>query len=211
MKLLSKKTSGILKFLLLFNVFYGGFQSAPVQGRELVSSDRFLIKVLDRTISLQDFQFQLRNLKGLNCVYPDALVINYFEKDFIQNLQSFLKNFPEQDEEARKFMHQNGDLLKKIRHFFKMLRYTEDQKTPVSPKLMNLIQESVTENKCNPEILYKDTLKTNFINLLQMELYLRSRYGGQLKAGARSFTTIRSSIDLFVESLDKQFLHEYYW
>lgn len=169
------------------------------------------MKVLDRTISLQDFQFQLRNLKGLNCIYSDALVISYFEKDFIKDLQHFLKKFPEQDEEARKFMHQNADLLKEIRYFFKMLRYTEDQKTPVSPKLMNLIQESVAENKCNPEILYKDTLKTNFINLLQLELYLRSRYGGQLKAGSRSFATIRTSIDLFVESLDKQFLHEYYW
>lgn len=211
MKLLNKRTSGILKFLLLFSLFCGGFQSAPVLARDLVSSDRFLIKVLDRTISLQDFQFQLRNLQGLDCVYPDALVINYFEKSFIKELQSFLKNFPEQDEEARKFMHQNADLLKKIRHFFKMLRYTEDQKTPLSPRLLNLIQESVTENKCNPAILYKDTLKTNFINLLQMELYLRSRYGGQLKAGARSFSTIRTSIDLFVESLDKQFLHEYYW
>jgi hypothetical protein len=58
--------------------------------------------------------------------------------------------------------------------------------------------------------LYKDTLKTNFIGLIEAELYLRTRYGAQLKQ-SRGFDGIRSSIELFIESLDKQFAHEYYW
>ncbi len=169
------------------------------------------MKILDRTISLQDFQFQLRNLKGLNCVYSDSLVVQYFESSFIKEFETFLANFPEKDFEVRKHMHLNEELLKKIRYFFKILRYSEDQKTPVTPRITNLIREGVTENKCDQDILYKETLKTNFIELIQMELYLRSRYGGQLKTSSRSFQTIRSSIDLFVDSLDKQFLHEYYW
>lgn len=169
------------------------------------------MKILDRTISLQDFQYQLRNLKGLNCVYPDSLVVQYFEANFMKEFEAFLINFPDQDVPARKHMHAHEELLKKVRHFFKILRYSEDQKTPVTPQITKLIREGVMENKCDQEILYKETLKTNFIDLIQMELYLRSRYGGQLKTSSRSFQTIRSSIDLFVDSLDKQFLHEYYW
>ena len=44
-----------------------------------------------------------------------------------------------------------------------------------------------------------------------MEIYLRSRYEGQLKGQKKNFDIIRPSIDLFVDSLDKQFTHEYYW
>lgn len=176
----------------------------------MVSSDRYLIKILDRTISFQDFQFQLRNVKALNCIFDDSLVIQYFEKGFIQELDVFVKNFPVTDEDVRRYLHNNEAVLKKTRNFFKLLRYSEDQKADVNPNLTKIIRESAKENKCNLEVLYKDTLKTNFISLVELELYMRARYGGQLKNNAR-FETIRSSIELFVESLDKQFNHEYYW
>jgi hypothetical protein len=91
-----------------------------------------------------------------------------------------------------------------------MLRYSEDQKGGVSPELSSLIRQTTKENACGTSVLYKDTLKTNFLALLQLELYLRSRYGNQLK-NAKNFTEVRASVDLFVESLDKQFPHEYYW
>jgi hypothetical protein len=176
----------------------------------VISSDRFLIKIIDRTVSVQDIQFQLRNTKALNCIYDDSYVIQYFEKGFIQELNNFLENMPKTDTEIRPYLHNHEAILKKTRLFFKMLRYSEDQKAEVSPSLAKLIRESAKENRCNTEVLYKDTLKTNFIALMEMELYLRSRYSGQLKNG-QSFNTVRPSIELFVESLDKQFGHEYYW
>lgn len=176
----------------------------------MVSSDRYLIKILDRTVSIQDITFQLRNLRALDCIYDDALVVNFFEKSFIKDLDSFVKKFPTADDEVRRYMHSHEANLKKIRHFFKMLRYSEDQKTEVSTKLSKIIREGSLENKCGAGVLYKDTLKTNFISLLEMELYLRARYGSQLKNNQK-FDSIRPSIELFVESLDKQFGHEYYW
>lgn len=204
MKLLSTKISQILKLVLLYSLFVGGSNA------DVVSSDRFIIKILDRTVSFQDIHFQLRNLEALNCIYDDSYIIQYFEKKFINSLEDFVKRFPTEDEEVRRYLHSNETLLKQLRHFFKMLRYSEDQKTDVSMNLKNLIRESAKENKCNTDVLYKNTLKTNFISLMEMELYLRSRYGGQLKNNAR-FDSIKSSIELFVESLDKQFTHEYYW
>lgn len=204
MKLLSKRISQISKLALLFNLLIGSLYA------EVVTSDRFLIKIIDRTVSLQDIQYQQRNLEALNCIYGDSFVVQYFEKGFIGDLKKFVENFPQNDEEARKYMHGKEAVLKKTRYFFKMLRYSEDQKTEISPALTKLIRESTFENKCNTDVLYKDTLKTNFIALMEMELYLRARYGGQFKNNQR-FDAVKSSIELFVESLDKQFNHEYYW
>lgn len=204
MKLLNRKISQISKLVLLFSLLIGGAKA------EIVSSDRFILKILDRTISLQDIQFQHRNLKALHCVYDDAYIVLFFKKSFISDLGDFLIKFPKKDEEVRIYLHAKEELLKKIRHFFKLLHYSEDQKTVVSPQLAKLIRESAKENKCNGDILYKDSLKTNFISLMEMELYFRMRYAGQVKT-VKEFEAIRSSIELFVESLDKQFSHEYYW
>ena len=203
MKLLSKRISLTLKLVLLFNLI-GGSHAA------VVSSDRFLIKILDRTISVQDIQYQFRNLKALDCVYDNSFVMQFFEKKFLKDLEAFLKNIPTEDLEVRKYLHDQETTLKNVRYFFKMLRYSEDQRSDVSANLTKLVRESVRVNECGVDVLYKDTLKTNFLSLLELELYLKARYGGQLKSQA-SFSSIRPSMELFVESLDKQFNHEYYW
>ncbi len=178
---------------------------------KLVSTDRYIIKIIDRTVSFQDVEYQLRNLISLDCIYPDSMVIKYFHHSFIKETESFVASFPSENEAVVKYLHQNEPVLLKLRYFFKMLRYSEDQKGKVSPVLSKLIRDSSGENKCGSAVLYKDTLKTNFIALMQMEIYLRTRYGQQVKSENSTFDSVRPSIDLFVESLDKQFTHEYYW
>jgi hypothetical protein len=207
MKLLSREILGISKFLLPFNfLLIGGLHA-----QELVSSDRFLIKILDSVVTVQDVNYQLRNLKALDCIYEDSLVVSYFEKKFLTELGTFVSHFPEKDEDVIKFLHANPEMLKKIRYFFKMLRYSEDQNKKVSVELSKLIREGTRENNCQKSILHKDSLKTNFKSLIEMELYLRSRYEGQLRSHKRNFDFIRPSIDLFIDSLDKQLTHEYFW
>ncbi len=211
MKWLSKKISRTSKSVLLSSLLsVGVFGQTPEAPGKLVSSDRYLMKILDRTLSLQDVGYQHRNLKALGCLYDDAVIIRYFGKNFAKDLEKFEKNIPKDSAGTKSFLRGNEELLKNLRFFFKMLWYAEDQKSLVSPNLTNVIREATKENQCGTEILYKDTLKTNFLSLLRLELYLRSRYGGQLKT-AKTFEAVKPSIDLFVESLDKQFPHEYYW
>lgn len=217
MKLLNKRILRISKSALLFSCLLAipltwaqppkvGAPRQPV----LVSADRYLIKIVDRTVSFQDMVFQTRNLKAMNCAFDDSLVVEYFGKDFIREMGEFTKKFPEGDSAVRSYLHSQEVLLKKVRHFFKMLRYAEDQKGKITPELIRIIRQSVRENGCDQDILYQERLKTNFLNLLQLELYVRTRYGGQLKS-IKNFPVIKPSIDLFIESLDKQFGHEYYW
>lgn len=206
MKLLNKKISRISKFLLLYSLLVGG-----AWAQKVISSDRFLIKILDRTISYQDIAFHERNLQALDCIYPDSLTVGYMEKSFLKELETFIAKFPKDEEEVKTYLHGHETTLKKIRLYFKMLRYSEDQNAKVTKDLAALIREATKENKCETNVLYKDTLKTNFITLLRLELYLRTRYGSQLRASKRGFESIRPSLDLFVDSLDKQFGHEYFW
>lgn len=210
MKSLSKKISVISKSVLLFSILAISAGAETQKSPAPVSSDRFLMKILDRTVSVQDIGFQLRNLEALHCVYDDSFVILYFQKSFLPELKKFLSGIPGDTKTLRTYLHERESTLKKIRTFFKMMRYAEDQKGNVSLELQKLIRESSKENKCGTSVLYKDTLKTNFIALIQMELYLRTRYGNQMKS-SKSFEEVRSAVDLFVESLDKQFPHEYYW
>lgn len=204
MKWLNRKISQISKSVLLYSFLIGGASAS------VVSSDFFLIKILDRSVSYQDIAFQLRNIKALSCIDDDSVLIRYLHKSFIKDLDTFIAKFPKEDLERRRYLHKNDKILEKTRFLFKMLRYSEDQKAEVSPALTKLLRESTKENNCNKEILYKDSLKTNFIELMELEIYLRARYGEQIKK-SRHFDVVRPSIDLFVESLDKQFGHEYYW
>jgi hypothetical protein len=206
MKLLNKKISRISKFLLLYSLTVGG-----AWAQKLISSDRFLVKILDRTISYQDITFHERNLQALDCIYPDSLTVGYLEKPFLKDLEHFIQKFPKEEDLVKTYLHGNEAILKKIRYYFKMLRYSEDQNAKVTKDLAELIREATKENKCDTNVLYKDTLKTNFIGLLRLELYLRTRYGSQLKASKRGFEAVRPSMDLFLDSLDKQFGHEYFW
>ncbi len=193
-----------MKLVLLFNlvVFWARAQT-------LVSADRYFLRIIDRTVSEDDLNYQLRNLKALDCIYDNAILLQYFKKAFIKDFDKFVTGLPKGDEELRKYLHGHEDILKQIRHLFKMLRYAEDQKNFVSPDLEKIIRESSKENRCGSSVLYKDTLKTNFKTLMELELYLKSRYGGQLKTA--KFDVVKPAIDLFLDSLDKQFAHEYYW
>lgn len=203
MKLLNKTISEISKFLLLFNLIL-----IPVSGFSQ-TSDRFLLKIVDKTISLRDIEFQLRNFKALHCAYPNSIINDYFGSKFTQNWQKFLKDMPKDSKEVSLYMHTKDDFLKSLRLYFKLLRYSYDQRGEISRELTSLMSESMVSHKCSKDVFYKSRLKTNFLDLLKAELYLKSRYGNQLQ-DARNASTVKDSIDLFMESLDKQFYHEYY-
>jgi hypothetical protein len=206
MKWLSKKILLTSKFLLLFNLTVG-----VASALELVSSDRFLLKIVDRAVSVQDIQFQIRNLKALNCLYPDALLVAYFEKKFITEIEQIILSPSAKNSELNEKLQGKLELIKKLRIFLKLMRYAEDQNQILSTDLVKLIREGSLANRCQTDVLYGDDLKTNFKTLIQAELFLRARYKGQAKGKVRNIDVIRPSIDLFLDSLDKQFSHEYFW
>jgi len=206
MKLLKIKILEILKLVLLFSLL-----TPKIKADQLISSDRFVFKVMDDIYSFHDLSYQSRNLSALKCIYSDAFVVKYFGEDFLLKFKKFIQEFPKENLEVIKYLHLNEDILKQIRFFFKGMKYAEDQKLVVNQDVKNLIVTSTKVNKCDLKILKDDGLKANFTSLLRLELYLRSRYAPQMDSKKIDFQTVRSSIDLFIESLDKQFSHEYFW
>lgn len=203
MKLLSKTILEISKYLLLFSFIF-----LPIRGHTQ-TSDRFLLKIVDKTVSLRDLHFYLRNLKALDCAYADSILHDYFGKKFINNWQSFLKLMPSERQLISRYLFDQEAFLKELRLYLKLLRYSRDQRGEVTGQLNELMIESMKANKCSSDIFYKNRLKTTFYDVLKAELYLKTRYGNQL-SDSRNASTVKSSIDLFMESLDKQFYHEYY-
>lgn len=176
----------------------------------VLTSERFIFRVVDQSVGVSDLKYQLRNLQGLDCVNHQSLIIRYFGKGFAFDMDRFVREIPQDSKQVSDYLHKHQELLKKMRIFFKLLRYADDQQTSVSVDVRKLVRESAKENKCNTEILYKDDLKSNFKQLLRLEVYLRGRYGSQLE-DKRSFESIKQSMELFMDSLDKQFAHEYFW
>lgn len=72
----------------------------------------------------------------------------YFQKSFLPELKKFLADLPDDTKALRTYLHEREATLKKVRTFFKMMRYSEDQKGNVSPELQKLIREGTKENKC---------------------------------------------------------------
>lgn len=197
----------ISKFLLLFSqVSY----AAPSPQEKVLTSERFIFRIVDQSVGISDINFQLRNLQGLDCVNHQSMIVRYFGKGFALDMDKFSKGIPEDSTNVSAYLHNHQDLLKRMRIFFKLLRYADDQQTTIGLDVRKLVRESAKEYKCNTEILYKDDLKSNFKQLLRLEMYLRGRYGSQL-ADKRSFESIKQSMELFMDSLDKQFAHEYFW
>lgn len=203
MKLLNKTILEISKFLLLFNLIL-----IPIQGFSQ-TSDRFLIRIVDKTISLKDLHFELRNLKALNCAYPNSIIRHYFGAEFLGRWQNFLNKMPTETKKVSLYLYDQDPFLKELRLYLKLLRYSQDQRAEVTPELNEIMMESLRVNNCGKDIFYKNRLKTTFYAVLRSELYLKSRYGNQL-SDSRNAGSVKSSIDLFMESLDKQFYHEYY-
>jgi len=197
MKLINKKILVISKLVLLFNYALAG------EGN-FISEDRLLFKISDKVISQEDIGYFDRNIKTLKCLYPDSLTYRYFGEEFVETLSRFQNtDFPS---EVKK------DLIfkKKLVSLFKLLKYSDSQRLGLSKDLVSLVKESIRVNRCKTDVLFKGELRANFKSLLSLELYLKSRYATSLK-GQDSQGDLRQSMDILIESIDKQYQHEFYF
>jgi hypothetical protein len=205
MKLLKIRILGILKLVLLFNLQV--IQASPV----IVSSDRLILKIGDQVYSLSDMKYQVRNLKALDCIYDGGVIVRYFGKEFIRQLDEFVNDYPESPQNRESYFKNKEPLLKQVRLLFKGIKYAEDQKLMLTETVEGLIRESASLNKCDSSVLKENSLKANFISLLRLELYLRSRYSStNMKSKAENYKILNESMNLFIESIDKQLPHEFF-
>lgn len=170
--------------------------------------DRFLFRVADQVVSLQDLKLTDEDFSALQCHLDDSLILEYLGSGF------------------RKKLHENVLLLEKLegplgahrplviflasmRQVWKLLNYVDAQEVAITPELEKSI---LAPSKC-PSVTGTDKkMIASFKRWLRVEIYLRSRYAqnGMDQRPERKEKRFQS-INLFIDSLDKQIVHEDFW
>lgn len=182
--------------------------------KDILSQDRYFFKIINTVISQKDLSYLERNLKVLKCVFETPVLTDLFSSELVKNLSHFLTQLPSShkidDQKVRDKLKSHEKMMKKLRMLFKLLLYVKNQSILIRPQMIQLVRSTIKENKCSEDVFYKKSLKTNFLELLKLEIYLKSRYGTQMKKNDEIDVT-KASLSTFVESLDKQYSHEYFW
>lgn len=170
--------------------------------------DRFLFRVGDQVVSVQDFVLTDADFDALQCHLPDSLVIEYVGAGFQKKLHESVATL----DGLKTPLKENTPLvifISSMRQIWKLLSYVDSQEVAIAPQLeKGFLQPS----KC-PTVAGSDKkMRASFRRWLRVEVYLRSRYaptGVKDEAGRKGKRF--QSISLFVDSLDKQVGHEDFW
>lgn len=170
--------------------------------------DRFLFRVADQVISLQDLRLADDDFVALKCHLPDSLVLEFLGSSFQKRLHENVLVLEKLDGQ----LGENRPLvifLASIRQIWKLLNYVDTQEVTITSELEKSL---LAPSKC-PSIASSDKkLKASFKRWLRVEIYLRSRYAQngidqKVEKKEKRF----QSINLFIDSLDKQIAHEDFW
>ena len=171
-------------------------------------SDRFLFRVVDQVVGLQDLRLTDADLSALQCHFSDSLLIEYVGPGFISQLHEVIPQL----ETLKTPLREKLPLvifLSSVRQGWKLLSYIDGQEVQITSELeKGLLKPS----KCPRVQGERQKLRASFRRWLRVEIYLRSRYAqGGISNDKGKIEKRFQSINLFVDSLDKQLVHEDFW
>jgi hypothetical protein len=170
--------------------------------------DRYLFRVADQVIGVEDMGQAHVDLTTLECHFSDALLIEYLGEGFLAKLEKEVAALS-------KLTTPLGEqtplviFLSAVRQKWKLMVYVDSQEVDVAADL----EKGLLKSKGCAGIAGSDgKIRGSFRKWLRVEIYLRSRYGQGKTASDTSRRDKRlQSINLFVDSLDKQVTHEDFW
>lgn len=196
-----------MRLALRFNYLILAFLLS-VSARAADQRDRFIFRVADQVVSLQDLKSTDQDWSALRCHLPDSLIIEYVGEAFRKKLQENIGVLEKLD----KPLGANAPLtifLGSMRSFWKLLTYIDNQEVGLLPELEKTFLRS---SHCPSVEGEPKKLRASFRRWLRVEIYLRSRYGqGDISKDGERIQKRHQSISLFVDSLDKQVTHEDFW
>lgn len=199
-----KRKSGTLRSALRFSFLFILILLTVAATR----GDRFLFRVSDQVVGVEDLNQAHVDLTTLRCHFSDALLIEYLGEGFLAKLEK-------ETETLSKLTKPLGEqtpliiFLSAIRQKWKLMVYVDSQEVDISPDL----EKGLMGSKACASIEGTDKkMRGSFRKWLRVEIYLRSRYGQGMTASDTSRKEKRlQSVNLFVDSLDKQVTHEDFW
>jgi hypothetical protein len=198
-----KEKLGILKLVLLFNFFSSiAFSQA--------SFDRLLIKINDDIISGKDLEVFQKDYKALKCYIPDSVLVSYLGEGFNNDLATSLGMLKNRDFKIEKKSF-SANVLDRVRLIWKTKIYIKSQKVDLSPVLVQELDKASKRGFC-PSITFGKSWRKSFKNLLETEVYMRSRFlPPKVILDSESLKKRIQSLTLFVDSIDRQYSHENFW
>jgi hypothetical protein len=199
---LKSAKSGISKLALLFSL------SASLSAA--INTDRFLVKVNDDILTLKDLKVLSSDLRAMRCYLPDSLLLDYLGGSFFSTLDPIIKKL-DRTEYSLTDASPEIPFLSSLRQLWKTKLYINTQKVMIAPVLSQELLRSSMRGSC-PRIHLKNQLSKSFSSLLSAEVYLRSRFlpsKGVMEGDTKKKRY--QSLSLFMDSIDRQLLHENFW
>jgi hypothetical protein len=164
--------------------------------------------VSEQVVGVEDLAQAHVDLTALQCHFPDALLVEYLGEGFLAKLAK----------EAGTLASLSTPLgeqtplvifVSAVRQKWKLMVYVDSQEVDITADL----ESGLLKSKSCAKLATSDgKMRGSFRRWLRVEIYLRSRYGQGITAADSSRKERRlQSINLFVDSLDKQVSHEDFW
>lgn len=180
---------------------------------EILYQDVFLYKVVDEVYSLKDINKTYNNIKTLECIYPDSLIIAVYS-DLIKNGKE-KEIYIKKDYSESKYTELQKTVFKQFISFSKLEHYTRSHKIRVKTGLVKAFYLASNQLKCAAEVFQsKDKFNESFETLMKVELFLRSRFLPEEKEQVKTKKDIEQAIlgiKSLLKTIESQITEEVYW
>lgn len=182
-------------------------------GMSAFSSNKFLVKdklvfkVVNDIFSLSDLVAYKNNFDSFKCFYgQEALIVKSFSSDF---------EFSPEAYSAENFTKKEKVEYQAVLPFFKLLVYSKTYRLPLSKELIESLKSASTQRvDCKENIFNnKRELVSSFKDLLQLEIFLRSRFLTSEKRALlnKDLNKAVENVRDLSKSVDKQLSQIIYW
>lgn len=171
--------------------------------------ERFLFRVGEEVVSLNDLMQAEKDIAALHCRFDDSLFLAHLGDKFSVQLHQLNSSL----EDVTKSIRDNKAdtvFLTRVRQNWKLLSFVDTQDVALTPQL-----EDATKavSGCPPITDTAGKMRSSFRRWLRAEIYLRSRYGGSDHGSSKKEAMEKrlQSVGFFLETLEKQVSHEDFW
>lgn len=146
-------------------------------------------------------------MKSMKCIYPESLLVSIFKEAFQSSKEKHLKM-------KTTFSTKDKLYFLSLIDFAKLFVYSRSQSVVVDPNIEKFFYLMAGSNKCGQEVFVEKKFKTRFKELVELEVFVRSRFLPTEKSGKTTQADIKKAIlasKSLIKSIGRQIEEEVYW
>ncbi len=199
------------RFLLFCVLIISNFTNAS---EKIIKKDKFIFKISNEVYNVQDIINYNSYLEFMHCIEPSQFLINSVYLPWFKTTLSKLTSY--KNEKA--FTPEEKKYYIKIIPFFKMLIYKNTYDLVIKDDLISAMEMQAKKHSCykhlDKNIEFKLSKNDIFLNLMKLELFLRSRFWNSARVSETRKEDLKkasASVLELTKSVSKQIVHLLYW